>query len=188
MNINNFDLQVQNLSWVEKRTKIANTFCNVLFPYSEIKKYGSPDLHNAELISLGWVSDRVKPMTPGHNVWWGAIKSEVSNGCDDYRPIILEFPDSDKTIDSKYHMSVATPPGRPGNPMTILVDRNGEIVPNLYFPPGGQVKILYIRHNWESMGWGLCYPAVALQFLDGKCLSSSLAIAKWHGYLMRNRC
>lgn len=193
VNFNNFDWQMYELEWVEKNFRLTNNISlNFLLPYSPhaSDRPDVPDLRNAEVVSFGIVNDRVKPERFGHYVWWGAIKNKKEGERETFYPLILEFPDSILRKHGKVNQLVSTPPGRPGNPTTILADLDGEIVPDLYFPNDSKVKVLFLSRNWESMGWRngwLFTPAIALQFLEGECSRNKLTIANWQAYLMRNK-
>lgn len=143
-----------------------------LLPFTDPHKRGEPNLRNAKVISFGMINDR------GGSPWWGQIKDRL------VYPLILELGDQNR--DGEFRRKATTPPGRPGNPMTILVDRDGEIVPSLTYPVASQAKILFLNHDWKSFGWEFEQPAVALQFTEGRCENSKLAIFKWQSFMMRN--
>lgn len=158
-----------------------------LFPFKDPYEFGEPDWRGAEVLDFGLVNDRVKPLSSGHYVWWGAI-SLPGRSNRRYLPLILEFPYRNIPIDAHTTgFSVATPPGRPGNPMTVLMDHDGEIVPELHFPLKSDIYVLPIAHDWDTFGWTLMHPAIALHFANGVCHRSKLAITNWQSYLLRNK-
>jgi hypothetical protein len=186
MNVNNFAHREPNLQWAVKEVDFWGVKMTVLLPFLR-KSHGSKlDLREAEIHTVGWTWNcRLDPHS--RSVWIGVIKNKIGNSRSNH-VLVLEAM-CGQYIDSQSHFRIATPYGWPGNPMTILVDRDGEIVPDLYFPSGyvSSFKVLFLKHNWKEMEWDdPRSAAIALQFLEGKYLGSGLAKAKWHNYLMRN--
>jgi len=184
VNIEKFDYKYAcgQISWTEKRAAIGTAMVRFLLPSTQDR---TVDLSGAEILNFWWVSDKVASAS-NHFVWWGAIKNEVGPK-ERYYPLILELPQTEMHILGKFYRLVETSPGRPGNPSTILVDKTGEVVPNLYFSPGSQVKVLFLCRDWESMGWDRKYPAIALQFLESKYTKSKGELESWQAYMLRNK-
>jgi len=170
------------ITWTEKAGGLGSSVMKYLLPKSENDKL---DLSKADILNFWWVSDRVGS-EPNNFVWWGAIKNGPGKHVDHY-PLILEFPNREFTYKNKLYKLVSTPPGRPGNPMTILVDKDGLIVPDLFYVPGTKLKVLFLSRDWESMGWDLVHPAIALQFMEGETNSSLGKVASWQAYMFRNK-
>lgn len=179
MNINNFGQKYGYIEWKEQEGCLGHNLDRVTFviPTIHDKRFACPLVSKqTEVLSFG--------MVDGESTWWGQLHDPHSET--KYRPLILEVHDYHRD-DKPARRKASTPPGRPGNPMTILVDRDGEIVPNLVFPIRGKAKILFLDTDWEDYGWSRLYPAIALQFTEGSCESSKLAIYKWQSFMMRNK-
>ncbi|HUC95198.1 MAG TPA: hypothetical protein VMR19_04340 [Candidatus Saccharimonadales bacterium] len=174
MNINSFDTELLDLEWKEKVGRLNGILMSFLLPQSIYTKFWE-----ADITELG-----VQPIKFG-KLWWGCFGK--TNG--EKRLLILEFPGGEYiNPGEEWYFQVATPPGRPGIPMTILVDNDGEIVPDLYYPKHAKIKILPISpFDWNGYAWHIHYPAIALQFLGGNCKRSRQAINRWQAYLIRNR-
>jgi hypothetical protein len=190
VNINSFRPQLF-LYWVEIERVVGKIEITYRLPYEKPTVKDRPDWSLAQIKSFGWINDRVNINGPSRFIWWGAVERPVGHFEDGYQPsmafpLLLEFPDM-AGHKGRLCYSVATPPGRPGNPMTILIDRDGEIVPELNFPSGSKINVWPLNRNWEEFGWNLVYPAIGLQFVEGRCERSGFTITRWQAYMMRNR-
>ena len=156
-----------------------------LFPYEIPTIINSPDWRSGRVISFGYASDRVKKNEPGHFTWWGMISIPYPE--ERVYPLHLEYMTPAKRIGNNFFFLVATPPGRPGNIATILIDRDGNVVPDINFPAGSRIRVWPLHRGWKSFGWNLIYPAIGLQFLDGVCTRSKSKIQRHQDNMMRNQ-
>ena len=184
MNINNFDGQI-NLNWYEMQGEIGKVRINFLLPIEVAPRLDKIDWSGSEIRSLGWVSDRVSYNNTDWRVWWGSIQRKNES---EIYPLILEYYCISTVLaGSRSYFLVKTPPGRPGNPMTILIDRDGEVVPDIHFPAGSNIKIFPLNKNWGEFGWKLVYPAIGLQFVEGVCLHRRYVISGWQAQMLRQK-
>lgn len=187
VNINDFkfsyNCSVKDINWQHSTTaEIAGFKLDIRLPYMPKTNDTNlhVDLHKSKIESFGWVNDRAVNGKKAPNVWWGILRTHRKN------PNYLMLLERDFERGNDLKKFVQTPPGRPGNPMTILIDGVGNIVRNLYFPLGSSVKLFFLDHNWDGFGWNLFYPVIALQFLSGEFKGTDSERKKWDEYLMRN--
>jgi hypothetical protein len=193
VNIYKFDMGWFNIDWNNAITAgFGPTKIKLVVP-SLITKSGDPerifkDLHNYQYINLGFSNVRVntKPEDDNHFVWSGLVNSDKTkpiemgiNYC-----LNLEFP---PIYIKPMYFTVKTPSGRPGNPATILIDRTGNLVPQLTFPSMSVVLLEMLDGSWNKWGWHLDYPAIGLYFQEGICNLSHWEIEKFQGMLKRNK-
>ena len=191
MNINKFDNKLDNLCWERKRfTTKAMGVVEFELPYHTPSKWTgkSPELdwRGTTLIQEGWISRRVNSSGMISFTWLCLLNIPGTSVWNGLCPLLLEFPEIPKIINNQSFEYLATPHGWPGSNATILIDRDGEVVPDICYPGIPTVKIYPLNRDWQTFGWKDPFPAIALQFMDGRCTSSSLSIKKWHAYMMRN--
>jgi hypothetical protein len=182
MNIHNFP-NFLSLAWEEIDGEIGKIPMRFLLPYTDEKNVPFPDLRGSRIVDFCLSRDRVVTDHLYPFVWIGGIECKQKENTHHY-PIFLEIM---PLHEGEFKYAAFTPPGRLGNPATILIDSAGFIVPEVSWNLNSEIRIFFLRHDLKGFGWELIYPAIGLQFVTGVYESTPKKTVLWSRRLFDHR-